>query len=878
MTVADRTARPISAHLRTWTAILSVALVAVAAGCTGSDDESSSAATVGSGDRYQATIRRTTGGVPHITAKTLADASFGEGWASGEDRACDLADQVIKVRGERARWFGAGERDANVDSDAAWLAIGIYQRASKDWTNVSKDLNEQITAYTAGWNAHLKAVGAKGVKGWCSGAKWLQPLEPVAVYAYARSIALTASSARLASYIPSAHPPTEQSQPSATPSAVRPGSSASKLQLASTDEPVTPGAVPAQEPAVDAASIASNGWAIGADRSAEHRGMLVANPHFPWEGELRFWEAQLTVPGQLDAYGATLSGLPGLGIGFTKTFGWTHTVSAGNRFTAYRLSLVPGEPTKYRYGDEVRDLVPTEHPIQVLGDDGKLSTVTRTTWSSHYGPVLDFPGVGWTEQSTITYRDANIDNTAFPEQYLAFLKAKDLEEFIAAGRKINGVPLFNTIATSTDGKAYYADWSATPNLSPEAIAAYDASLESDPIVKIAASSGAVLLDGSDPRFEWVDAPGARSPGLVPSDRQPAIERPDYVFNANDSFWMPNAKVMLDGDYTPLFGRQKTPRSPRTRENAVVLDDTSDNGPAGKGGLFTLDSLADAALANRGYTAGELRDQVVQRCTATPSVTVPELPAEQPSPTATPNTPPPAPGLPAATVDVSEACRILAAWDGVYDLDRKGPIIWRETMSRYKGDDFLNAGALWANPFDPADPVNTPNGLAAASGGTDQVLVNLARAVQTLGAAGIPLDATLGDAQFAMRDGKRIPLHGGTSVDGVTNIVTWSSLYSILDPAVLNLKREKVAAGSTLNGLDGETGYPVNYGTSFLLALAYTDDGPQAKAFLTYSNTENRKNPDYVTATERFSAKKWRDVAFTADQIEAATTSTTNVRG
>ncbi|HNH95909.1 MAG TPA: penicillin acylase family protein, partial [Microthrixaceae bacterium] len=253
-------------------------------------------------------------------------------------------------------------------------------------------------------------------------------------------------------------------------------------------------------------------------------------------------------------------------------------------------------------------------------------------------------------------------------------------------------------------------------------------------------------------------------------------------------------------------------------------------------------------------------------------------ASSASPTATPNTPPPAPGLPAATVDVSEACRILAAWDGVYDLDRKGPIIWRETMSRYKGDDFLNAGALWANPFDPADPVNTPNGLAAANGGTDQVLVNLARAVQTLGAAGIPLDATLGDAQFAMRDGKRIPLHGGTGVDGVTNIVTWSSLYSTLDPAVLNLKREKVAAGSTLNGLDGETGYPVNYGTSFLLALAYTDDGPKAKAFLTYSNTENRKNPDYVTATERFSAKKWRDVAFTADQIEAATTSTTNVRG
>ena len=218
-------------------------------------------------------------------------------------------------------------------------------------------------------------------------------------------------------------------------------------------------------------------------------------------GTLRFWEAHLTVPGQIDAYGVTLSGLPGLGIGFTKTFGWTHTVSAGNRFTAYRLSLVPGQPTKYRYGDQVRDLVPSEHAIEVLGDDGKVSTVTRTTWSSHYGPVLDFPGVGWTDQSTITYRDANIDNAAFAEQYLAFLKAKDLDEFIAAGKKINGVPLFNTIATSNDGRAYYADWSATPNLSPEAIAAYDASLASDPIVKIARwgalSAGSHALSTTD---------------------------------------------------------------------------------------------------------------------------------------------------------------------------------------------------------------------------------------------------------------------------------------------------------------------------------------------------------------------------------------------
>jgi len=606
--------------------------------------------------------------------------------------------------------------------------------------------------------------------------------------------------------------------------------------------------------------------------------MLLANPHFPWEGELRFWEVHLTVPGKIDAYGAQLAGLPAIGIGFTKTFGWTHTVSAGNRFTAYRLTLVPGSPTKYRYGNEVRDLVPTTHDIKVLGSDGTVSTIQRTTWASHYGPVIDFPGVGWTTSSTLTYRDANIDNKGIVEQYLAFLQAKNLDEFIAAGRRINGVPLFNTIATSADGRAFYADWSPTPNLSPEALAAYDSSLTTDLIAKTAADNGVVLLDGSNPLNEWVDEPGARSPGLIPVAREPEMERSDYVFNANDSFWMANASTMLTGDYSPLQGRQQTARSPRTRENATILEDTSPGGPSGAGGRFTLASLAKASLANIGYTARQLRAAVVERCKATPEVTVPELPAEQPSPAALPGAPPPPPGLPAATVDLSKACDVLASWDGVYDLPSRGAVLWRELMSRYQGSDFTKAGALWATPFDPTHPVDTPSGLAPAGGGTDQVLVNLARAVQTLDAAKIPIDAALGDEQFALRADTRVPIHGGNAFDGTTNIVTYNAPGSILDPKLLNERRERLVAGSSISRVDNQTGYPVNYGTSFLLALAFGKSGPRAKVILTYGDTEDRTSPDYLQATERFSRKEWRDVDFTQADVEAHAMSTLEVRG
>ncbi|MEJ7585893.1 MAG: penicillin acylase family protein, partial [Acidimicrobiales bacterium] len=208
------------------------------------------------------------------------------------------------------------------------------------------------------------------------------------------------------------------------------------------------------------------------------------------------------VPGEIDAYGV-LTGVPGIGIGFTEEFGWTHTVSDGNRFTAYSLDLVPGSPTTYQFGDETREIEPTSHTIGVLGDDGEVSEVERTTWASHYGPIIDFPGFGWTDAATITYRDANIDNDEFIDQYFGMLKAKDLDEFQEVHEKANGIPLFNTIATSKDGRAWYADASATPNLSDEALAKYETALASDPITQVAADNGAILLDGSDPVYEWV---------------------------------------------------------------------------------------------------------------------------------------------------------------------------------------------------------------------------------------------------------------------------------------------------------------------------------------------------------------------------------------
>jgi acyl-homoserine-lactone acylase len=812
-------------------ALLVVACFVVVA-CSGGDDTntteapSTSSTAVESPDhRYEATIRRTSDGVPHILATDLKGVFFGQGYASGEDHACSLADQMLKITSTRAAALGAGENDANVNSDFAWKAIGINELARADYAIAPADIVEQFEAFAAGWNAHLDAVGVDGLTGWCAGTEWVRPVTGEDIYAYARSIALNASSSRLAQYIATAAPPGATAQPASF-----------------------------EAPPLPATPMASNGWAIGRDLvEGGQGGVLVANPHFPWEGELRFWEVQLTVPGELDIYGANLTGVPGIGIGFTDTFAWTHTVSAGNRFTAYTLTLDPSDPTTYFVDGEPVPMTPREFKIDVRGDDGTLSPSVRTLWFSEYGPILDFPGIGWSNSTVVTYRDANINNDEFIEQYAAMDRAKSLDEFIAAHEKFQGVPLFNTIAVSNDGRAWYADVSATPNLSDEAEAEYVAQVAAGGIAALGRQNGAVVLDGSKSINRWEEQEGARDPGLVPWSELPMTERTDYVFNANDSFWIANGSEPLSGDYSILHGEQNTARSLRTRENIRILGGSDFSGADG---LFSGEELRDASVANTSYAAHLLQRALVERCTGATTIASPAI-----------NNSDGSVAVAAADVDISLACATLATWSGTYDLDAPGAPLFREWLSRVSALGLWST--LWLEQFDPARPNDTPNGIAPATqiapvaGSTaDPVLVALAQAVKVLEAGGRDVDVTLRDTQYAPRASTRMPVHGGLGSDGVTNVVSWGGLGSSTE--TVPTRGARVAPGSTLTA----DGYPINYGTSFLMTVDFTQGAPRAWAFLTYSNTGDRTSPLFDAQLKRFSEKDWREVLFTDEQIAA----------
>jgi acyl-homoserine-lactone acylase len=192
------------------------------------------------------------------------------------------------------------------------------------------------------------------------------------------------------------------------------------------------------------------------------------------------------------------------------------------------------------------------------------------------------------------------------------------------------------------------------------------------------------------------------------------------------------------------------------------------------------------------------------------------------------------------------------------------VLFREWLAQYETADFAGKGRLFAVDFDPKDPVNTPRTLAAAGADGDLALENLARALQVLQSRGIAPDAPLGDLQYADKAGRRMPVHGGNgSLEGLMNMQQNSRNQTTLEP----MDDPKPVKGSkTLT----EKGYPVVHGSSFIMVLEFTDKGPRAKAFLTYSQSGDPKSPLFSDQTELFARKAWRPVLFEEEAIRGDT--------
>lgn len=761
-------------------------------------------------DMYRAEIVRTSHGVAHVTADDFGSLGYGEGYAAAEDHICNIAYGLLEARGELASELGAGDSDKNVISDGLVSAIDLRAQAQEALAAQGKEISDWLEGYAAGYNRFVRERGASETA-WCAGAPWVR--EVTTTDFTARMLLMIQTIPQISAAIAAAQPP--------------PAASGGSRQS------VSDALIADAADAVALSGMGSNAWAFGAERTENGLGLLLANPHYPWYGSSRFWEKHLTIPGRLDVYGTHLLGSPGVAIGFNRNVAWTHTVSDSQRLVFYRLELLPDDPLRYRYGEEVRAIRAQTVTVKVRQEDAKMVDMERTFWFSHYGPMVAFPGMDWSERSAFTVRDANARNHRVLSQWLDMNQSVDLDEFIEAHRRWNSMPFVNTMAVSDSGRALYLDNSTVVDLSQEAIDSWRQSLSEDPLASRAyAERGWLLLNGSDSRFEWQLNNGAPIPGTVPFDHRPALEREDYIFNSNDSYWLTNPEQPLTG-FSPLYGKAGTARSLRTRMNLRMLDPKDPYGHSGADGLFSKEEIQEALFGNRGLAAELLVDELVAACTAMPAV---EWDGQ--------------------LVDLGVACDALQNYDRRLNENSRGAVLFREWLARYEYSSTLRAGDLFAAPFDPDAPVSTPSGL----GDAELAMKHLAAAIRVLEDADLPLDAALGEAQFAYRAGGKIPIHGGNRFEGVANLqVSGLPTHPVAGISAQRLPGSKLATSA---------GYPVLHGSSFIMALSFTDSGPSAEALLSYGQSGDPGSQYFLDQTLLYRDKQWRPVLFDRDAILA----------
>jgi acyl-homoserine-lactone acylase len=804
---------------------------------------------------YRATIIRTAYGIPHIIAGSWGSLGYGVGFSFASDDLCTMALDYLTVDGDRSRYLSPsasysipaiGISVTNLDSDIYYkslVASGEIQhllaiRSGPD--EITPTMRQLIGGYVDGYNAYLASVGgARGVSDpTCRDKPWVRPITVMDEYLRLYQLVELASKDVVIPGIAEAAPPADGVVPSgvaslpATPAtALGPGSAGlptlRQLQLLGR-RLAAAGVVGAPtDPAHPTGGFGSNAVAVGSVGTRDGRhGLLIGNPHFPWDGTERFYEMQLTIPHRLNVYGATLFGVPLVLIGFTDTMAWSHTVSTAYRFTPYQLTLVPGNPTEYVYGGQVLSMTTKTVDVTVRGADGRLSTVRHTLYFTRFGPVFNsIEGVPlpWTSATAFAIADVNADNFRVFNHFLATDQARSVAQELSILKRYEGIPWVNTIVADSTGHTLYADIGAIPHVTDAEAHSCDTALGAVTFADLRLP----ILDGSDPSCGWGTDADSVAPGTFGAKEEPYLLRSDFVENSNDSFWLSNPYQPLTG-YPMIIGDTGTARSLRTRSALTMVmrrvNGSDGLGPAG----FTFRDMQNLFYSDIQYGASLVRSQLVAMCRSFPA-------GMAPTSSGTP-------------VPVGNSCDTLAFWNGREDLGSRGAVLFRDFWERALA---LPEGP-WLHPFSASDPVNTPYGLNPAD---PSVQRSFGDALQDMSAAGLPYDVALGAVQYVVRDGHRIPIPGGPGdPDGEFNAIYQDVVHARgVDPSI---------------------------GSSYVQVVGWNSGSscPEAATVLTYSESTNPRSPYFADQTLLFSRSQWAPTYFCLFQVESHAVTTTAVYG
>ncbi len=327
-------------------------------------------------------------GIPHIYGRDATSAFRAFGWAQMQSHGNLLLRLYGQARGRAAQYWG----EDYIDSDRWVLTMGVPERARVWYAAQDASFRSYLDAFAEGINTYVK----ENPNAIDDEVEVVLPVKGEDILAHLQRV----------------------------------------LNFTFVVSPEQVAGVSNSE-----SKAGSNGWAIAPSRSASGNAMLLANPHLPWSDLFLWYEAQITAPG-IDAYGASLVGIPVLTIAFNDNLGWTHTVNTHDGWDAYQLELAGNG---YRFDGKIRSFETKTVSLKVKQNDGILREQPLVVKSSVHGPVVSDK-----DGKATALRVVGLDQPGVLKQWWDMARSQNLAEFEKALQRLQ-LPMFTVIYADRKG-------------------------------------------------------------------------------------------------------------------------------------------------------------------------------------------------------------------------------------------------------------------------------------------------------------------------------------------------------------------------------------------------------------------------------------------
>ncbi|MFZ4633618.1 MAG: penicillin acylase family protein [Saprospiraceae bacterium] len=476
--------------------------------------------------------------VPHIFAQTLEDAVMVQGYLTAKDRLWQMDIATRKVSGRLSEVLG--ERTLRIDSMNRRNGLGwAAERDLESWKNDPTGM-ALLDAYTAGVNAHINALKPADYpiefkilnyapEPW-SPLKTAFMVENMAETLCKREYDLSATQTRdllgqetYDALFPDWNPLQQPVVPDigqwrgVQATAAKPMPDTVRGALGLRQQPRT-------RTSHDEYIDGSNNWALSGMRTQTGKPMLANDPHLNLTLPSIWYQVQIHTP-DMNAYGVTVPGVPGIVIGFNEDMAWGVTNVSHDVADWYRIQWTDASKTAYRFDGGVKQVTYRVETIAVKNQLPRVDSVRYTVW----GPVVHEHDEGHPLRD-YAYRWLVHDpsDPAYIKVFLGLCAGKNWDDY-RSSLKAYDTPAQNFVMATRKG-----------NIAIQVQGRYPLR---------ARNQGKYLQDGSSSSHAWQ--------GFIPQEQVPYLKDPErgFVYSANQHSTPPSYPYYYHGEFEDFRGRR-----------------------------------------------------------------------------------------------------------------------------------------------------------------------------------------------------------------------------------------------------------------------------------------------------------------------------------